>query len=156
MNQKKGSVAERVERVVAPIAQELGLSIWDIEFRKEGSDYFLCIYIDKEGGVSINDCEAFSRAVDAPLDEADPIEPSYYLEVSSAGIERSLKKDAHFIASLGREVRITLYQGRDGEKTLEGFLEGYENGTITLKRYDGSFLELEKSEWGGASILEKF
>ena len=90
---KGGNTVAAVWEIAAPVAEQLGLSIWDIRFQKEGVSWYLRIYIDKEGGVGITDCENFSRAVDGPLDEADPIEQSYYLEVSSPGVERQLTRD---------------------------------------------------------------
>ena len=83
---------------------------------REGSDWYLKILIDRPEGVSINDCEEFSRAIDGPLDQLDPIEQSYYLEVSSAGLERALKKDAHFEASIGKLVRVRFYKPEEGKK----------------------------------------
>ena len=98
---KGGNTVAAVWEIAAPVAEQLGLSIWDIRFQKEGVSWYLRIYIDKEGGVGITDCENFSRAVDGPLDEADPIEQSYYLEVSSPGVERQLTRDEHFKKYIG-------------------------------------------------------
>ena len=95
---KGGNTVAAVWDIAAPIAEQLGLDIWDIRFVKEGADWFLRIFIDKDGGVTIEDCENMSRAMDAPLDEADPIPQSYCLEVSSPGVERELTRDSHFEA----------------------------------------------------------
>ena len=104
------------------------------------------IYIDKEGGVGITDCENFSRAVDGPLDEADPIEQSYYLEVSSPGVERQLTRDEHFKKYIGSPVMVRLIRPRDGERDFKGTLESYDNGMITVIREDGSGICFEKKE----------
>ena len=105
---KGGNTVAAVWEIAAPVAEQLGLSIWDIRFQKEGVSWYLRIYIDKEGGVGITDCENFSRAVDGPLDDADPIEQSYYLEVSSPGVERQLTRDEHFKKYIGSPVMVRL------------------------------------------------
>ena len=110
-----------------PIAQELSLELWDIQFVKEGSSYFLRIFIDKDGGVSIDDCEAMSRAIDKELDRVDPIEQSYCLEVSSPGIERTLTKDWHFEKYLGKKIKSRLIRpDAKGRRDIEGTLESYD------------------------------
>ncbi|NLF34498.1 MAG: ribosome maturation factor RimP [Clostridiales bacterium] len=131
-------VAELTAALAAPIAVTNGCSIWDVEYVREAGTWFLRVYIDKEGGVSIDDCEAVSRPLSDALDQADPIEGSYTLEVSSAGADRVLKKPAHFAACLGREVDVKLYRAREGKKTLTGTLDGYDGGVITI---DGTVLE---------------
>ncbi|MDE5605128.1 MAG: ribosome maturation factor RimP, partial [Eubacterium sp.] len=98
------NTVQRVEEIVAPFAAELSVSLWDITFTKEGTDWYLRIFIDKEGGVSIDDCVDLTHAVTKPLDEADPISQSYMLEVSSPGVERELKKDWHFEKYIGSAV----------------------------------------------------
>lgn len=143
---KGGNTVSAVWEVVAPIAEQLGLSIWDIRFQKEGVSWYLRIYIDKEGGVGITDCENFSRAVDAPLDEADPIEQSYYLEVSSPGVERQLTRDEHFQKYIGSPVIVRLIRPRDGEREFKGALSAYDGSMITVTREDGSGLCFEKRE----------
>lgn len=157
----KNGVAARVERIAAPIAQELGLRIWDIEFVKEGASWFLRIYIDREGGVTIDDCENFSRRIDGPLDEADPIEQAYYLEVSSPGIERELRRDGHFESATGRRIRLRLIRPLpDGSRELEGTLKSYADGIITLssggkeiriRKADTAFVRLTDAESSGIS-----
>ena len=142
---KGGNTVAAVWEIVAPIAEELGLSIWDVRFQKEGVSWYLRIYIDKEGGVGITDCENFSRAVDAPLDEADPIEQSYYLEVSSPGVERQLTRDEHFEQYIGAKVILRLIRPKDGEREFRGILEDYNNGMITVSLEDGGF-SVDKKE----------
>ena len=146
MAEKKGSVTDAVERLAREIAQPMGLGIWDVEFHKEGSDWYLKILIDRPEGVSINDCEEFSRAIDGPLDQLDPIEQSYYLEVSSAGLERALKKDAHFEASIGKLVRVRFYKPEEGKKEAEGILESFADGIVTLRCEDGSALQFGREK----------
>ena len=114
-----------------------GCSLWDVEYVREAGQWFLRIYIDKEGGVSINDCEAVSRPLSDALDEADPIEGGYVLEVSSAGADRPLKKPEHFDAFMGAEVEVRLYRAVDGRKDHVGTLSGYENGDVTIETADG-------------------
>lgn len=143
---KGGNTVAAVWEIAAPVAEQLGLSIWDIRFQKEGVSWYLRIYIDKEGGVGITDCENFSRAVDGPLDEADPIERSYYLEVSSPGVERQLTRDEHFKKYIGSPVMVRLIRPRDGERDFKGTLESYDNGMITVTREDGSGICFEKKE----------
>ena len=157
----KNGVAARVERIAAPIAQELGLRIWDIEFVKEGASWFLRIYIDRDGGVTIDDCENFSRRIDGPLDEADPIEQAYYLEVSSPGIERELRHDWHFESALGSRIRLRLIRPLpDGTREMDGTLSGYADGTIILsaggeetrvRKADTAFVRLADTESAGIS-----
>lgn len=146
MAANKGTVVERVGAIVEPIAKSLGLEVWDIEFVKEGASWFLRIYIDKEDGVTIDDCETLSRAIDAPLDEADPIDQQYYLEVSSPGIERELKRDHHFEAMQGEAIKIRLIRpDLNGKRELTGTLDGYADGVITLTGPDGT-VNIRKSE----------
>lgn len=132
-----------VYELAKPLADELGLTIWDVRFEKEGSMWVLLVVIDKEGGVSINDCEALSRPLDKKLDEADPIEQSYCLEVSSAGIERELTRDWHFEKCKGMKVVLKLIRAYEGEREFQGELVGLQNGAITLKTTNGeiSFLQ---------------
>ena len=130
----KGSVSvQKATAIGEPIAKELGLSLWDVRFEKEGASWFLRYIIDKETPVTFDDCEAFSRRVDKLLDEADFIEQSYYLDVSSPGIERELKREDHFIRSIGKEVKINLIRPDDfGNKLFIGLLNKYENKVVYI------------------------
>ena len=112
--------------------EEQGCSLWDVEYVREAGVWYLRLYIDKAGGVSINDCEAISRPVSDKLDEADPIEGSYTFEVSSAGADRALKRPEHFEACLGSEVEVKLYRAEDGKKDWVGVLSAYDDGAVTL------------------------
>lgn len=126
-------VTEIAAGLAAPIVEACGCTLWDVEYVKEAGEWYLRVYIDREGGVSINDCEAVSRPLSDALDEADPIEGSYVLEVSSAGADRPLKKPAHFQQFLGAEVDVRLYRPLDGRKEYTGVLKGYDGGDVTIE-----------------------
>ena len=128
----KKNIAGTVWDLVEPTAHELGYSIWDVEYVKEGADMYLRITIDSEEGIDIDDCERMTRAIDPMLDEADPIEDFYYLEVSSPGVERVLTIDEHFAAMAGVEVEVKLYRALDGSKVFRGVLVGKEDGRIVI------------------------
>lgn len=125
-------VTDLTASLALPIVEELGCTLWDVEYVREAGNWYLRVYIDKEEGVSIDDCEAVSRALDPLLDEADPIPDAYTFEVSSAGADRPLKKPEHFAAFLGAEVDVKFYKPIDGQKSRTGILAGYENGDVTL------------------------
>lgn len=126
-------ITDQVAAFAQPIVEAHGCSLWDVEYVREGSDYILRLYIDKEGGVDISDCEAVSRAVDPILDEQDPIPGSYQFEVCSAGLERPLKRPGDFIRFLGSPVTVKLYRPHNGLKELPGILRGYEDGKVTIE-----------------------
>lgn len=115
-----------------PIVEQLGCELWDVEYVKEAGQYILRLYIDKDSGVSIDDCESVSRAIDPMLDEKDPISDSYVFEVSSAGLERQLKRQEHFEKFMGKIVEVKLYKPINGAKVFSGTLDGYDSGNITL------------------------
>ena len=125
-------VTELVASFAKPVVEAHGCELWDVEYVREGSDYFLRIYLDKEGGVDINDCEAISRALDPILDEKDPIAESYHFEVCSAGLERTLKRPGDFERFMGSNITVKLYRPRNGLKEIPCVLTGYENGAITV------------------------
>ena len=143
---KGGITVANVRKLAEPIAASLGLSIWDVRFVKEGAGWYLRIFIDKDGGISLDDCVDFSHAIDGPLDDSDPIEQSYCLEVSSPGLERSLTQDSHFQAKLGEKVKIRLIRPREDKRDFNGILEAYENGLLTIRLEDGSGLCIDKKE----------
>ena len=126
-------VTELVASFAEPIVKAHGCELWDVEYVREGSEYFLRLYLDKEGGVDINDCEAISRAVDPVLDEKDPIQGSYHFEVCSAGLERALKRPSDFERFLGSNITVKLYRPRNGLKEIPGILRGYEDGCVTVE-----------------------
>ena len=126
-------ITEIVAGFAEPVVQQHGCTLWDVEYVREGSDYFLRLYIDKEGGVDSSDCEAISRAVDPILDENDPISESYHFEVCSAGLERALKRPGDFERFMDSPVMIKLYRPRNGLKEIPGILRGYDNGRVTAE-----------------------
>lgn len=131
--QKSKTIVEKVTEIALPIAEDLGLELWDVKFVREGSNWYLRVFIDKEGGVSLEDCESMSRALDEPLEVEDPISKSYCLEVCSPGIERELCTDEHLEKFIGNMLKIKLF-GRDeqGRKTLSGKLEFFNKDKIVL------------------------
>ena len=138
-------VTELVAELAAPAVAEQGCELWDVEYVREGSEYFLRLYIDKDGGVDINDCEAISRAVDPILDEKDPIPGSYHFEVCSAGLERVLKRPSDFQKYLGSPITVKLYRPRNGMKEIPCVLRAYEDGRLTVKAGKET-VTFEKSE----------
>lgn len=143
---KDSNTVSAVRAIAEPIAQRLGLEIWDIRFLKEGTGWFLRIFIDKDGGVGIDDCVEMSRALNDPLDEADLIEQAYCLEVSSPGVERELVRSEHFQKYLGATVKLKTIRPVDGKREFSGVLEDYDNGLATVRLEDGSGLTLSKKE----------
>lgn len=126
-------VTDVVAQLAQPIVEQAGCTLWDVEYVKEAGEWFLRVYIDKEGGVDINDCEAVSRPLSDLLDEADPIQGSYTFEVSSAGLDRPLKKPEHFAACAGQQVDVRFYRPVDGRKEYTGALVGCDgNGNVTV------------------------
>ena len=126
----------RTEKLLAPIAEANGVSIYDVEYVKEGSSYYLRAYIDKPEGVNIQDCENVSRALSDELDRADFIPDAYILEVSSPGLGRALKKDKHLSASIKEEVEIKLYKPQDGCKEFSGTLESFDSAEVVIREGD--------------------
>jgi len=133
-------ITDAVTALAQDAAAELGLEIWDVEYVREAGQWFLRVYIDKEGGVGIQDCEALSKALDPLLDEADPIPDSYVFEVSSAGAERELKRPGDFQRFIGSPVEVRLYRAVDGSKTFRGVLAGYEDGAVRLTVGDRDYV----------------
>ena len=138
-------VTEIVAKLAEPVVKQFGCELWDVEYVREGSDYFLRLYIDKEGGVDITDCEAISRAVDPILDEKDPIQESYHFEVCSAGLERALKRPSDFERFMGSNITVKLYRPRNGLKEIPCVLMGYEDGKVTVQAGKET-ITFEKSE----------
>ena len=143
----KKNTAQTVTELIEPYAKELGLEIYDVEYIKEGADYFLRIYIDKtDGVVDINDCENMSRTIDPVLDEADPIKDSYYLEVSSVGLDRPIKTEKDFYRFSGEKIDVRLFKAINGIREFCGTLKSYNDGEFTV--------ELENGECITASVKE--
>ena len=148
-------ITEQVWQFAEPVVQEKGCSLWDVEYVREGGEWFLRLYIDKVGGVDITDCEAVSRAVDPILDEKDPIPESYHFEVCSAGLERALKRPSDFEQFMGSKVLVKLYRPKDGAKELKGTLTAYENGNVTIDMA-GKEVTLEKQEVAHVRLYVEF
>lgn len=130
---KKQSIAEAVAALLLPTVEELGYRLWDVEYGKEGADFHLTVTIDSDNGITIDDCERVHRAIDPILDEADPIEDAYYLNVSSPGIERVLRTEAHLLASIGERVELRFFAAIDGQKTVRGTLLSVDAESVTLE-----------------------
>lgn len=137
-------ITDQVTQFAKPIVEENGCSLWDVEYVREGSERFLRLYIDKQGGVCIDDCERIARAVDPILDARDPIPESYHFEVCSAGLERQLKRASDFLQFIGSPVLVKLYHPYNGVKELPAILRGYEDGRITVEAGDQT-ITFEKS-----------
>ena len=143
---KGDNTVAAVWALAEPLAQQLGLTLWDIRFVKEGASWYLRVFVEKEGGVSVDDCVAMSHALDGPLDETDPIEQNYYLEVSSPGLERELTRDEHFQALLGARIKVRLIRPVDQVRDFTGELLSFDNGAITLLLENGTQMQLQKKE----------
>ena len=141
---KKG-IKETVREAIAPTVEELGYRIWDVTYSKIGADYHLEITIDSDEGINIDDCEKVHRAIDPILDECDPIEDFYYLEVSSPGIERELRTEEHIELSVGARVEARLYKGIDGKKSIVGTLVGLRDGSVVIE-CDGQEIALSRTD----------
>lgn len=129
---KKQDIEEKCTELVMPIIEEGGYDLWDVEYVKEGTDYYLRVFADKEGGIGIDDCVDISRKLETKLDEEDFIKDAYILEVSSPGLTRVLKKDKEFAKSIGRPIDIKLYKALNGQKELEGELKSFDEKTLTV------------------------
>ena len=141
----KKSIKETVREAIEPTVTELGYSIWDITYSKIGADYHLEITIDNDEGINIEDCEKVHRAIDPILDECDPIETFYYLEVSSPGVERELRTDEHIEKCVGMKVEAKLFAAHNGAKSIIGILCAMSDGNIVIDR-DGEQIAIPKSE----------
>ena len=138
-------VTDLVAAFAQPIVEAHGCSLWEVEYVREGSERYLRLYIEKEGGVDITDCEAISRAVDPILEEKDPIAESYHFEVCSAGLERKLTRPADFERFMNSPVLVKLYRPRNGLKEIPGILRGYDDGRVTVEAGKET-VTVEKSE----------
>lgn len=123
-------IADRVYALIKPAVEQSGKTLWDVSFVKEGASYYLRVYIDKEGGVGIDDCSEVSHIIDPIIDDADPIDKSYYLEVCSPGLERELTKEWHFQKMIGSPVKVKLYKAVNGKKEINGTLKSFDGGVL--------------------------
>ena len=141
----KRDYESRTEELLTPIAEAVGVSVYDVEYVKEGSDWYLRCYIDKPDGVTIQDCETVSRALSDRLDEEDYIADAYILEVSSPGLGRTLKKDKHLAKSIGQEVEIKTYKPIEKQKEFSGVLRAFDQDTVTIEMQTGE-MKFDRSE----------
>lgn len=130
---KREDIERRTEELITPILDRLGFSLYDTEYVKEGADYYLRAYIEKDGGITVNDCEAVSREMNDILDREDYVDGSYIFEVSSPGLGRKLFKDKHLEKSIGEEVELKLFKAVDGEKEFRGTLTTFDEKTVTIR-----------------------
>ena len=143
---KKENYESKTEALLLPIAEKNHVEIYDVEYVKEGSDFYLRCYIDKDGGVNIQDCETVSRALSDQLDAEDYIEDAYILEVSSPGLGRTLKKEKHLSKSIGMEVELKTFKPVNGSKDFEGVLKAFDNDTLTLTVEDDQDLVFQRKD----------
>jgi len=136
----------RTEELITPILDRMNFELVDVEYVKEGGTWYLRAYIDKEGGITVNDCEAVAREMNEILDREDFVEDSYVFEVSSPGLGRPLKKEKDYIRSMGKEVEIRTYRAINREKEFYGILSAYDENTVTIKTEDGTEMTFEKSD----------
>lgn len=145
--------AERVYELIKEAVEAEGVRLWDVRFLKEGASWYLRVFIDKPEGISIDDCTNVSHAIDPIIDEADPIDVSYYLEVCSPGIERELTRSRHYEESLGKQVRLKLYRAYDGKKEITGTLEDVTEENVTLVT-EGNALTVERKNISKANLSD--
>ncbi len=142
----KASIEQRAEQLILPILEENSFELWDVEYVKEGGTWYLRAYIDKPGGITIDDCELVSRAFNEKLDEEDFIGDAYIMEISSPGLGRALKKDRDFERCIGEDVDVRLYKAMDGEKEFTGALKAFSKEQITVEFEDGQTLEVLRKD----------
>lgn len=152
----KKSIESAIEELVSPIVDDKGFEIVDIEYVKEAGEYYLRVFLDKEGGISLNDCEAVSRELSEILDVKDPIKDNYFLEVSSPGLDRPLKKDKDFVRYQGRDVEIKLYKPLNGSKQFEGELVGLNEDKNIVVIIDDNEVEFNKKDVALVRLAIKF
>ena len=138
-------ITDQVAAFAQPVVEANGCQLWDVEYVREGSERYLRVYIDKDGGIDIDDCERVHRALDPILDEKDPIAESYHFEVCSAGLERALKRPTDFERFMGSAITVKLYRPRNGLKEIPCLLKGYEEGKVTVEA-GKEIITFEKSE----------
>ena len=152
----KKSIEAAIEELVSPIVDDKGFEIVDIEYVKEAGEYYLRVFLDKDGGISLNDCEAVSRELSEILDVKDPIKDNYFLEVSSPGLDRPLKKDKDFVRYQGRDVEIKLYKPLNGSKQFEGELVGLNEDKNIVVIIDDNEVEFNKKDVALVRLAIKF
>ena len=143
---KRETYETRTEELITPILERMHFELVDVEYVKEGGTWYLRAYIDKEGGITVNDCEAVAREMNEILDQEDFVEDSYVFEVSSPGLGRPLKKEKDYIRSMGRELEIRTYRAINREKEFYGILKAYDEKTVTIEMEDGQTMTFEKAD----------
>lgn len=143
---KKEIYEQKAESILLPIVEANGFELVDVEYVKEGSNWYLRAYIDKEGGITVDDCEIVSRAFSDKLDEVDFIEEAYIMEVSSPGLGRPLKKEKDYARSMGKELEIRTYRAVNKEKEFYGILEAYDDNSVTISQEDGTEMVFQKAD----------
>lgn len=154
MNRK--GIVTIVKEICDPLVEELGYELVDVEFLKEGSSYFLRVYLDKQGGINLDDCQKMSQLLSDKLDEKDPINVPYYLEVSSPGLDRPLKTDKDLKRNIGKEIEIKLYEPLKGKKIIEGILEAYEEKIIVIRIESNETIEIPRELIALIKLAVKF
>lgn len=143
---EKKNTVEKVRELALPLCDELGLFLWDVRFEKEGASWYLRVFIDKDGGVDMDDCEAFTRPFNKILDDADPVAQSYVLEVGSPGLGRDLKRPEHFLACIGDEIRVRTIRPIDGERDFIGILMSFEKNSFVIAQSEEDRVEFKLSD----------
>lgn len=145
-------IEEKVESLISDKIIQLGYELYDVEYVKEGKDYYLRIYIDREKGIDLNDCELVSNNITQILDKEDYIKEQYFLEVSSAGLEKKLRKKEHFEKQIGNKIEVNLYSKIDNKKNLQGILKEY-NDKFLLLEVDGKNIEIDFEQVANAKTV---
>lgn len=153
---KREEYEQKTEKLLEPILKENNFELYDVEFVKEAGTFYLRAFIDKEGGININDCELVSRRLSELLDEKDFIPDAYILEVSSPGLGRALKKDKHFEKSIGEEVEVKLFKAIDKQKEFVGYLESYNDDVIVISDEQENELEFERTNIASVRLVVHF
>lgn len=154
---KKGNLVSRITEMIESAVNDCGCTLWDVEFVKEGSDFNLVVYIDKPEGITLDDCEMVNDAIEPILDENDPIEGSYYLEVSSPGLERELKTPAHIKAFIGERVIVKLYAAKDGRKVFDATIVDFDEEKSELVIMSGEEeIRLDEKEVASIKTVYEF
>ena len=146
------NIEKKVEELIKPIIESIGYELYDVEYAKEGKEYYLRIFIDKEDGISIDDCETVNNSINDILDQADYIKEQYYLEVSSTGLEKNLRREEHFLKQIGNEIEVKLYKAINKEKVISGKLLSFEEEKIILETEEEK-IEIEKSNISVAKTI---
>ena len=148
----ENNIEKKIEELLSKIIEDMGYVLYDVEYVKEGKEYHLCIYIDKDGGIDINDCEKVTEAVNPILDDMDFIKNTYFLEVSSSGLEKKLRKKWHFDKQIGNKIEVKLFAKYENKKEFIGILKEYNDDFLVLK-YDDEDLKIETDKISSAKSV---